>query len=292
MVRETPSTATVDGDNGLGLVVGPKANRIAIDKAAQVGTGWVSVRNTNHYGIAGWYVLRAIEAGMIGWSMTNSTAIVAPLWGAEAMLGTNPIAIGFPAGEEPPIVLDMATSAVAFGKIEIAARRGDPIPEGWAIDKDGEPALTRRPRSRRRPAAPGVDRETGRAQGLRPGLVPSTCCAPCSRARTGGRSPRRSPRRSPSPSGTRASASGTSSAPCDIDAFIEPTEFAAQVDDWIRTMRATPPAPGTDGPLIPGDPEREAEAQRAVEGIPLLAPVVDALVAVSSQTGVAMPAAI
>src|SRR5262245_16156864 len=137
IVRETPSTATVDGDNGLGLVVAPKANLIAMDKADQVGTGWVAVRNTNHYGIAGWYVLRALERNQIGWCMTNTSRITAPLWGTERMLGTNPIAIAFPGKSEPPIVIDMATTAAAFGKIEMAIRRGEPIPEGWAIDRDG-----------------------------------------------------------------------------------------------------------------------------------------------------------
>jgi L-2-hydroxycarboxylate dehydrogenase (NAD+) len=96
IVRSTPSTATVDGDNGLGLVVGSKANRIAMDLAEKAGSGWVSVCNTNHFGIAGYYVLKALERNLIGWAMTNSTKLVAPLWGAERMLGTNPIAIGFP----------------------------------------------------------------------------------------------------------------------------------------------------------------------------------------------------
>src|SRR5256886_12712882 len=106
VVRESPSTATVDGGNGLGLVVGPKANAIAMEKALAVGSGWVSVRNTNHYGIAGYYVLEALKRDLIGWSMTNATKSVAPLWGAERMLGTNPMAIAFPGLEEPPIVID------------------------------------------------------------------------------------------------------------------------------------------------------------------------------------------
>ena len=105
IVRESPSTATVDGGNGLGLVVGPKANAIAMEKALAAGSGWVSVRNTNHYGIAGYYVLKALERDLVGWSMTNTTKIVAPLWGAERMLGTNPIAIAFPGKTEPPIVI-------------------------------------------------------------------------------------------------------------------------------------------------------------------------------------------
>src|ERR1700686_555404 len=137
VVRATLSTATVDGDNGLGLAVGPQANRIAMDMAEKAGSGWVSVCNTNHFGIAGYYVLQALKRDMIGWAMTNSTSLVTPLWGMERMLGTNPIAIAFPAKEEPPIVLDMATCAAAYGKIEMARRRGEPIPEGWGIDNQG-----------------------------------------------------------------------------------------------------------------------------------------------------------
>src|SRR3989441_4757064 len=137
VVRSTLSTATVDGDNGLGLVVGPQANRIAMDMAEKAGSGWVSVRNTNHFGIAGYYVLQALERDLIGWAMTNSTSLVTPLWGMERMLGTNPIAIAFPGKEEPPIVIDMATCAAAFGKIEMARRKGQAIPSGWGIDSEG-----------------------------------------------------------------------------------------------------------------------------------------------------------
>ena len=137
IVREKASVATVDGDNGLGLVVGPKANEMAMEKAETYGSGWVSVCNTNHFGIAGYYPLKALERDLIGWAMTNSTKLVAPLWGAERMLGTNPMAIAFPGYKEPPIVIDMATSAVAYGKIEMALRKGEEIPRGWIIDKDG-----------------------------------------------------------------------------------------------------------------------------------------------------------
>src|SRR5713226_5992070 len=137
IVREKLSVATVDGDNGLGLVVGPKANEIAMEKAEKYGSGWVSVCHTNHFGIAGYYPLKALERGLIGWAMTNTTKLVAPLWGAERMLGTNPIAIAFPGNREPPIVIDMATSAVAYGKIEIAIRKKTEIPRGWIVDKNG-----------------------------------------------------------------------------------------------------------------------------------------------------------
>ena len=118
--RSTSTTATVDGDNGLGLIVGPKANKIAMDMADEHGSGWVSVKNTNHYGIAGWYSLQAVERDQIGFSMTTSSAVVAPLWGKQRMLGTNPIAVAFPGteGVNKPVVIDFATSVVPWGKIE------------------------------------------------------------------------------------------------------------------------------------------------------------------------------
>ena len=121
-------------------VVGPKANEIAMAKAEDVGSAWVAVSNTNHFGIAGYYPLMALKRDLIGWAMCNSTAFVAPLWGVDRMLGTNPIAFAFPAGEEPPIVIDFATSAAPFGKIEIAKRKGASIPSSWAIDRHGNPA--------------------------------------------------------------------------------------------------------------------------------------------------------
>src|SRR5687767_9308085 len=166
IVREKSSVATVDGDNGLGLVVGPKANEIAMDKAAQHGSGWVSVCNTNHFGIAGYYPLQALERDLIGWAMTNTTKAVAPLWGAERMLGTNPLAIAFPAGQEPAIVLDMSTCTVPYGKIEMALRRGEAIPEGWAIDREGRPTTDPRAMIEGGALLPlGSDREHGGHKG-------------------------------------------------------------------------------------------------------------------------------
>lgn len=108
VVRGKKSICTIDGDNGLGLVVGPKALEIIIERARKHGSAWASVRNTNHFGIAGYYSLEAIKHDMLGIAMTNSTKLVAPLWGAERMLGTNPIAIAFPGKEQPPVVIDLA----------------------------------------------------------------------------------------------------------------------------------------------------------------------------------------
>ena len=144
ILRETASTAVVDGD-GLGLVVAPKANAIAMRKAKECGSGWVSVRNTNHYGIAGAYALQSAEnSEMIGFSMTNTSPIVAPLFGKRRMLGTNPIAVAFPCdsreGKNTPVVIDLATSVVPFGKVEECARVGSRLLPGWAIDAKGTSA--------------------------------------------------------------------------------------------------------------------------------------------------------
>src|ERR1700710_612298 len=137
IVHETPTTATGDGDSGLGLVVAPYAMRVAIEKAEKYGSGWVAVRNSNHFGIAGYHALMAVEQDMIGYALTNASPLVAPTFSNERMLGTNPICYAFPAGKYPPVVVDMATSAAANGKLEIAQRSSKQVPEGWIQDKTG-----------------------------------------------------------------------------------------------------------------------------------------------------------
>jgi len=287
IVRETASTATVDGDNGLGLVVGPQANRIAMEKAMSAGSGWVSVRNTNHYGIAGWYVLEALKRDLIGWSMTNTTKLVAPLWGGERMLGTNPIAIAFPGLEEPPIVIDLATCAVAYGKIEIARRKQQPIPDGWAIDASG--SVTHDPAGMIEGGALlplGSDREHGGHKGYALAMMVDVLSAVLSGANWGPFTPPFALRQE-IPARSVGKGIGHFFGAMRIDGFVEPEEFKRQIDDLIRTFRKTRPMPGTAGPLIPGDPEREAEARRRVDGIPLVLPVVEDLRRVSQRTRVA-----
>src|SRR5580693_2554225 len=286
VVRSTLSTATVDGDNGLGLIVGPHANRIAMDMAEKCGSGWVSVRNTNHFGIAGYYVLKALERDLIGWAMTNSTMLVAPLWGAERMLGTNPIAIAFPGKEEPPIVIDMATSAAAYGKIEIARRRGEPIPIGWGIDREG--------RNTTNPDGPvnggcllplGSDRERGGHKGYGLAVMVDVLCGVLSGANWGPFAPPFALRQE-IPVRSVGKGIGHFFGAMRIDGFIEADAFKRQIDDYIRVFRATKPAPGTNGPLIPGDPEREAERERRKNGVPLIMPIVEDLRTISRQTGI------
>ncbi len=286
MVRSAPSTATVDGDNGLGLVVGPQANRMAMDIAEKNGSGWVSVRNTNHFGIAGYYVLKALERDLIGWAMTNSTKLVAPLWGAERMLGTNPIAIAFPGKEEPPIVIDMATSATAYGKIEIARRRGEAIPEGWAIDRAGRGTTNPDEMIAGGAMLPlGSDRERGGHKGYALAMMVDVLCCALSGANWGPFAPPFALRQEV-PKRSVGKGIGHFFGAMRIDGFIDPEEFKRQIDEYIRVFRATKPAPGMNGPLIPGDPEREAEEVRREKGVPLILPVVEELRDISQKTGI------
>jgi len=137
VVREGATTAVVDGHDGMGHVIAKKSMEMAIEKARKYGMGMVAVRNSTHYGIAGYYVLMAVEAGMIGVTGTNARPSVAPTFGVENMLGTNPLTFGIPTDEEFPFVLDCATSLTQRGKIEVYDRAGEEIPEGWVIDHTG-----------------------------------------------------------------------------------------------------------------------------------------------------------
>lgn len=285
-VRSTASTATVDGDNGLGLVVGPQANRIAMDMAEKAGSGWVSVCNTNHFGIAGYYVLQALERDLIGWAMTNSTKLVAPLWGAERMLGTNPIAIAFPGKEEPPIVIDLATSAAAYGKIEIARRKGQPIPAGWAINREGRNTTNPDELIDGGAMLPlGSERDRGGHKGYALAMMVDILCGPLGGANWGPFAPPFALRQE-IPKRSVGKGIGHFFGAMRIDGFIDADEFKRQIDDYVRVFRATKPAPGTKGPLIPGDPEREAEKVRRKSGVPLILPVIEDLRDISRKTGI------
>ncbi|XP_053685038.1 uncharacterized oxidoreductase YjmC [Sabethes cyaneus] len=139
VLNDTPAAAWVDGNNGLGAVVGNFCMDLAVKKAKEVGVGWVVAKRSNHYGIAGWYTLRAMKSNCIGISMTNTSPLASPTRSKEAALGTNPLSVGAPAENGDGFVLDMATTAVAVGKIEMQRRKGEPIPVGWAQDPSGHP---------------------------------------------------------------------------------------------------------------------------------------------------------
>jgi len=286
IVRSTASTATVDGDNGLGLVVGPQANRIAMDMAEKAGSGWVAVCNTNHFGIAGYYVLKGLERDLIGWAMTNSTKLVAPLWGAERMLGTNPIAIAFPGKKEHPIVIDLATSAAAYGKIEIARRKGEAIPTGWAINREGRNTTNPDELINGGAMLPlGSERERGGHKGYALAMMVDILCGALSGANWGPFAPPFALRQEV-PNRSVGKGIGHFFGAMRIDGFLDAEEFKRQIDEYIRVFRATKPAPGTNGPLIPGDPEREAEQVRRKNGVPLILPVIEDLRDISQKTGI------
>ena len=137
--HETPSTATLNGDKGLGLIVGQEAMKIAIEKAKNVGSGWVAVKNSGHYGIAGYHAMMALAHDMIGISMTHAASLAAPTYSLEKLLGTNPVAVAIPALHEAPFVADFASTTVAYGKMQILQRKGEKAPLGWAQDEAGNP---------------------------------------------------------------------------------------------------------------------------------------------------------
>jgi LDH2 family malate/lactate/ureidoglycolate dehydrogenase len=202
------------------------------------------------------------------------------------MLGTNPIAIAFPGYEEPPIVIDMATSAVAYGKIEIALRKKTKIPRGWIVDKDGR--MTTDPQDMIAGGAQlplGSEAEMGGHKGYALAAMVDILTAVLSGANWGPFAPPFALRQE-IPTRSVGRGIGHFFGAMQIDGFIEKDEFKKQIDEWRRVLRNTKPAPGTSGPLIPGDPEREAEAIRSKEGIPLLKPVVDDLLDISKKTGI------
>ena len=137
LVKDCDATAVIDGGNGMGMVVGYQAMKLAIQKAREYGLGAVAVRNSSHYGVAGYYPLMAVREGMVGLSVTNAHPSIAPTFGVRPMLGTNPIAVAAPTDEPFPYMYDAATAVVPRGKIEVAARANKPIPEGWVINQDG-----------------------------------------------------------------------------------------------------------------------------------------------------------
>jgi L-2-hydroxycarboxylate dehydrogenase (NAD+) len=287
VLRSSLSTATVDGDNGLGLVVGPRANDLCMEKADTAGSGWVSVCNSNHYGIAGWYAMQGLAHDRINWSMTNASKLVTPLWGNERMLGTNPIAIAFPGQDEPPIVIDFATCTAAYGKLEIAKRQGKKIPHGWAIDREGHDTDDPDAMASGGALLPlGGDRARGGHKGYALALMVDVLSAVLSGANWGPFVPAFAVQYATPP---RAVGKGLGHffGSMRIDGFIDPAEFKRQIDDVIRTLRATRPAPGTEGPLLPGDPERAAEGERRERGVPLPMSVVEQLRALSRRTGIA-----
>ena len=289
IVHQTPSTAVVDGDRGVGLVVGPKTMEIVIEKARNVGSGWVSVKNSNHFGIAGYHAMLALEHDMIGMAMTNAAPLVAPTFSLDRLLGTNPIAVAVPANEEPPFVADFASTAVAYGKLEILQRKNQPAPEGWAQGPNGEATTDSNAVKNGGALLPlGSDREHGSHKGYGLGAIVDIFSGVLSGANYGPWVP---------PFATAGFMNADQQKVGDgtghffgamrIDGFQPAADFKNQMDNWIRTFRAAKAVEG-QRVLVPGDPEREMEAQRLLAGIPLLDPVVESLEMLSKRFGVAL----
>jgi L-2-hydroxycarboxylate dehydrogenase (NAD+) len=270
IVHETPSTAVVDGDSGLGLVVAPFAMRVAIDKAKNVGTGWVSVNNSNHFGIAGVHAMMALEQDMIGIAMTNASALVAPTFSTERMLGTNPICVAIPAGTEPAFVADLATTTAANGKLEILQRKNQHAPAGWIQDKNGNSSTNPHELKGGGALLPlGGDREHGSHKGYALGAVVDIFSAVLSGANYGPWVPP-FPAYVPMPENQPGKGIGHFFGAMRIDAFRPAADFKQHMDQWIQRFRSAKTKQGEDRVLIPGDPEREAEAERTTNGIPLI----------------------
>ncbi|HEX8460844.1 MAG TPA: Ldh family oxidoreductase [Segetibacter sp.] len=286
VVHETPSTAVVDGDAGLGLVVAPFAMQIAIEKAEKVGTGWVSVKNSNHYGIAGYHAMMALKHKMIGLSMTNASALVAPTFSVEKMLGTNPIAVAIPANEEPPFVADFATTTASNGKLEILQRKNLDTPLGWVQDEEGNESTDANALKKNGSMLPlGGDREHGSHKGYALGSIVDIFSAVLSGASYGPWAPP-FPAYVPMPQNMPGEGLGHFFGAMRVDAFRPADEFESHMDNWIKRFRSAKPAPGHEKVLIPGDIEREMELIRSKEGIPLINAVVEDLKVVGEKMGV------
>lgn len=286
IVHETPSTAVVDGDGGLGLVVAPFAMQVAIEKAKIAGTGWVSVKNSNHYGIAGQHAMMALEHDMIGISMTNASPLVSPTFSTERLLGTNPIAVAIPAKFQPPFVADFASTTAANGKLEILKRKSEEAPIGWIQDKHGNPTTSPDGVKDGGALLPlGGDREHGSHKGYALGAIVDIFSAVLSGANYGPWVPPFVAFLQPDPNPV-GDGLGHFFGAMRIDAFRPADEFKSNMDIWINRFRKAETISGHEKVLIPGDPERELEAERRITGIPLLKSVEDDLRTLGEKFGV------
>lgn len=277
VIHETPTTATVDGDSGLGLVVAPFAMKTAIEKAKIYGSGWVSVKNSNHFGIAGYHSLMAVEEDMIGISMTNASPLVAPTYSNERMLGTNPMCYAFPAGNYPPVVVDMATATAANGKLEIAQRAKKQVPEGWIQDKLGNSTTDPDALKNGGSLLPlGSDKDHGSHKGFGLSATVDIFSAVLSGANYGPWVPPFVAFLDP-PSDPVGEGIGHFVGAMRVDGFRPIDEFKQHLDNWILTFKNATTVNPNKKVVIPGEPEYLFTQERKQSGIPLVQPVVDDL---------------
>ena len=275
IVRESPATATIDADGGLALILGPKAMRIAIDKAGSVGIGAVTMYNAGHSGPIGHHAMLAAEEDMIGIVMTSAGAKIVPTFGAEARFGTNPIAIAAPARNEAPFLFDAATSTIAGNKLRLAERVGAKLLPRWIADLDGVPNEEETPVPVRKDfhlLPMGGTREQGSHKGYGFGMMAEIMASVLSGA-------------VPAMLGGRGSQHYFSA--YDINAFTDLDEFKDTMDRTLYTLKTTRPAPGHDRVLVAGQAEAEVEEVRRADGIPLHPEVVQWLRDTCSELDVA-----
>jgi LDH2 family malate/lactate/ureidoglycolate dehydrogenase len=272
ILHEAQSTALMDGDAGVGLVVGYRAMELAIQKAGVTGAGFVSVTNSRHFGIAGYYPTMAISHDMIGIAMTNASPLVVPTFGSVPMLGTNPISIAAPVDDGPPFILDMATSVVSAGKLEMAIRNGEEIPEGWAMDLSGssttDPKIAR---TSQRFLPLGSHPENSNYKGYGLGIVVDILCGVLSGI---GASP------------GLGKNFGHFFGALRIDSFRPAKEFKQMMTEMGKDLRATPTVPGYGPVIVPGDKEQMVKEERLINGVPLKPEVVESLLFLGQELGV------
>jgi L-2-hydroxycarboxylate dehydrogenase (NAD+) len=273
VISETASTALIDGDRGMGMVIGHRAMELAIAKAKQSGIGMVGVRNSRHYGMSAYYAMQALAHDMIGIAMTNASRQVVPTFGREARFGTNPMCFAVPADKELPFVLDMATTTAAAGKLELAARLEKAIPLGWALNEKAETTDDPRIAQKARRLLPlGGSRDSGSHKGYGLAIVVEILCGVLTGTLTALNADQ-DPR-------------GHFFAAIRIAAFRPLAEFKHDMDRLIRELKSTPPIEGEERVYVAGEIEFETAEERAERGIPLHHSVLKGLREVSAQLGV------
>jgi LDH2 family malate/lactate/ureidoglycolate dehydrogenase len=286
VIYETPSTAVVDGKEGLGLIVAPYAMQVAIAKAKEVGSGWVSVQNSSHFGIAGIHAMMALPHDMIGIAMTNASPLVAPTFSTDKLLGTNPIAVAIPAGAEAPFVADFATTTAANGKLEILQRKNEPAPYGWVQTRSGEPSSNPNELKDGGALLPlGGDREHGSHKGYMLGSIVDIFSGVLSGANYGPYVPP-FPAYVPMPAFMPGKGIGHFFGAMRINAFRPAAEFRKDMDNWISQFKNAKPVTGHARVIIPGQPEAEMETERRANGIPLVASVETELKELGERFGI------
>lgn len=276
IVYETPSTAVLDADLAMGLVSAQHGMHIAIEKAKQAGSGWVAINNSNHFGIAAAHSMLALEEDMIGFAMTNASPLVAPTFSKSKLLGTNPISVAIPAGKEPPLIIDMATTPAANGKLEVLQREGKPAPKGWAQDSEGNASTDATILKKGGAMLPlGSDREHGSHKGYCLGAWVDVFSGVLSGANYGPWVPPFVAFLEPLEQ-LVGEGLGHFVGVWRVDAFRPAEDFKQHMDKWIRAFRTATPS-GQEKVLIPGDPEREFTKRRLEGGVPLQDQVVEDL---------------